>query len=75
MYTIDKNIPIPADAGRRGTPRKYPFPDMRVGDSLFFADAPMEGREVQAARTYFKRAGWTLVARRVDGGVRVWRAA
>jgi hypothetical protein len=32
--TIDKNIPIPAAAGRTGRPSLYPFESMEVGDSF-----------------------------------------
>lgn len=75
MYTIESGIQIPADVGRKGAQRLYPFADMRVGDSVFFATATTDGREVRAARSFFRRAGWSLVARRVGSGMRVWRTA
>ena len=33
MYQIEKNVPIPHHSGKGGR-TKYPFPDMKVGESF-----------------------------------------
>ena len=38
MYQIDKNIPLPTSFRKNGSYR-YPFRDMKVGDSFSLADA------------------------------------
>ena len=79
---IEKGIPFPRPTG--GAPRKYPFPDMEVGDS--FA-VPMEGvmgnkgmdiaadRVRCAACNYARPNGVKFIVRtiREDGVVRCWR--
>ena len=69
MIKIDKGLKIPPPAV--GRPRKYPFPDMEVGDSFFSEDV----ENVSAAvGKYNKRQPEThFVRRRVDGGIRIWR--
>ena len=43
MFTIEKNVPIPDAALRRGRHSLYPFADMQVGDS-FVVPYPREAR-------------------------------
>ena len=66
VITIDKNVPFPGRALRS----TYPFKDMKVGDSFFVPD-----RQTIFVRSAEKGLGFTFRARRVDGGVRVWRVA
>ena len=53
----------------------YPFKDMRVGDSVFFPDEPKGGRSnpAVAAKVYGAKYGKKFSARKMDGGVRIWR--
>jgi hypothetical protein len=82
---IDKNIPAPA--GTRGRPARYPFADMEVGDS--FA-VPLAGetwgkgtsdkavsRLSNASNSFGKRNNWKFVtrSRKAEGVVRCWRIA
>ena len=73
---IEKNIPIPAMAKNRRA-SKYPFLEMKVGDSVYFTDQP-EGSQslpVMAARMTGRTQNprWKFTVRALDGGVRIWR--
>ena len=82
MYTIEKNIPVPARARRSGS--KYPLDSMQPTDSFFVPDeegvstekllARVEGA-VGMHRMRLKKNGQpspSFAVRAVDGGVRVW---
>lgn len=71
---IDKSVPVPACVGP-GRPFVYPWPEMQVGDSIFFAGETSQGNAAQAARHYAKERGLRFISRSVDGGVRIWRIA
>ena len=67
---IETNVPMLDD-------RKYPFPTMEVGDSLFAAgDA---GRRLRKAAASYSRSmgaqrmGWKFKSRAEGNGVRIWR--
>jgi len=72
---IEKNIPMPEGGSHIGRPVKYPFADMEIGDSLFFADEPTGtmSNPVVAARSAAAKRGWKVTARKEGDGVRVWR--
>lgn len=74
MTPIEKNIPLPEDAGR-GRAAKYPWRLMEIGDSFLFPS----GMELQPARNIScaaaKRLGRQFVVRKTDGGLRCWRFA
>lgn len=77
MYSIEKNVPMPASNNSR---RIYPFASMSVGDSFLVPtsddkDAAAKKRtKVAAAITAdAKRFGRKFATRQVEGGVRVWR--
>lgn len=77
LYEIEKDVPLSAKLYAENSgdaTRKYPFPDMEVGDSIF---APEDkARKVRyAAYAYGKVHGLKFLCRTVDGGVRVWRIA
>lgn len=63
---IESGIPMPGGSG------KYPWDEMRVGDSFF-----VPGKSVSAmgavAGGRSARHGGKYACRTVDGGVRVWR--
>lgn len=64
---IDVNIPLPKKA-RAG---KYPFSDMKIGDSLF-ANGDESNSLVSSAYGWGRRNGATFTARKENDGVRVW---
>lgn len=72
---IEKGIPIPMGAGRKGPPIKYPWPDMEVGDSVFFDGEPKgaDAKQGTAARLWGNNHGRKFAARKEGNGVRVWR--
>lgn len=78
MAEIESDVPIPV-ATERGRPfkRVYPFKDMKVGDSMFYAmpdgAAAKRRRPVHAAYKYGQRSGKRFVSRSVEGGIRIWR--
>ena len=71
MYEIERGIEMPVVK----TKAKYPFRDLAVGDSFFVPDGEVASskRMHSTAYNYGKRYGMKFVARRVEGGVRVWR--
>lgn len=71
---IDKNIPIPKDAGRKGR-RKYPFYEMEVGDSVFFEGQTRTGNARNAAYAWARNNNKEVSVRSVQGGIRIWRIA
>lgn len=83
MYPIQKNVPIPP-MRPRGRPwdAKYPWPDLKPGDSF---KVPFNGRAPSKQRTALhadasqwcknRSLSWTFSTRIEDDGVRIWRVA
>lgn len=72
MYTIDRNIPIPAHAGTRGRPSIYPWADMKPGDSFLVRDkAKFDSVRVNACKRSKGKVRFTSSL--TKQGVRVWR--
>ncbi len=73
-FVVDKDIPIPERMGsdRR---RKYPWPDMEVGDSVFIESSELRERKAisGSAYGYARDSKKKFTIRAVDGGFRVWR--
>ena len=64
-YVIEKNVPLPASRG------KYPFREMKVGDS-FVAEEKVRG----AAQAFSSRVeGFKFLVRKEGDKVRIWRTA
>jgi hypothetical protein len=67
---IDKDIPfIPAPY------KNYPWPEMNVGDSVFFDQhaGGSQSNPAKAAMKYAKNHNQRFAARKHEEGVRVWR--
>jgi hypothetical protein len=80
MYSIDKDVPLPADKCHSGSGRGtiYPFAKMQPGDSVFIEGARTDGKEYSAARKMarkrrLKGVECRFTARNENGGMRVWR--
>ncbi len=76
-YEIDERVPVPKPRLGGG---KYPWGEMKVGDSFFVAvdkepPSAVQGTVSGSARAYGKKHGQKFTTRIVDGGVRVWRTA
>ena len=77
MFEIESNIPIPDP--ECGVKSKYPFADMKIGDSFLmpYADkTPVKQRMVLIhAIRHFRRKhpDRTFATRQQDTGIRVWR--
>ncbi len=69
-YQIDKGIPIPESRGRPG---KYPFADMKPGDSVLIPGK--RATQLGGPLAYHRGKGLELTSRTVEGGCRVWRVA
>ena len=71
---IEKGVPVPHDAGQQR--RKYPWPEMKKGDSFFLDGCTQAAGEIaQNGNRWADYHGYTrrFSGRAVDGGVRVWR--
>lgn len=68
-YQITKGLPKPPRAGSR----KYPFPEMEVGDSFFAADASILSLHGCARLHRPKKFSCRTVVEGGLKGVRVWR--
>ena len=77
MIVIEKGIPCPPKATRSEYKRKYPFPEMDVGDSFSIDGDPRvcERKLSAAASGYGSRNGWTFRVRVTEAGARCWRTA
>jgi len=76
VITIDKGVPAPARNRPRGSPPKYPFGDMAVGDS--FSWSADDSHRVRTAAAQYGRVHqikFTCETRKENGQrvVRVWR--
>lgn len=77
-YKIEKNIPVPKK--RTGGVVKYPFSEMKVGDS-FLADKnysrKLMARYSNAARNYARQSKennhFKFTIRKTEEGIRIWR--
>lgn len=67
---IEKGVPVPVIA----EPVRYPFESMQVGDS-FFVEGGVLTRLCNAHGRAGRRMGRKFTARKVEGGVRVWRVS
>jgi hypothetical protein len=71
-YTIEKGIPLPPSANGPGRVGKYPFAQMRVGDS-FVCDKPQTNLGATLAYSA-KKLGIKFATRKIDAGTtRIWR--
>lgn len=71
MIKIEAGIPFPKE-GMWTT--KYPWRELDVDQSFFVANATFRTMQ-SGASLAGRRLGKTFRARKVDGGVRVWRLA
>ena len=69
MFEVERDIPMP----RRYS--KYPWDDMKVGDSFFGPGLDEKARSRLNAAAYYrgKTRGGRYLVRKVTGGVRIWR--
>lgn len=74
-FVIESGVPVPPRASGAGE-SKYPFNDMKVGDS-FFAPACSSQALSNATRAYkmTHAPGSKWTTRKEGDGVRVWRIA
>ena len=68
MYEIEKNVPMPN--GRHGRGPKYPWKDMKVGDSFFVSGTTTAN--ISRSANIQLGAGCYRTTKEGDG-VRVWR--
>ena len=72
---IEKGVPMPTlDHGNQ----KYPFPQMKVGDSFFLPFSKSTKSTVRrlltnAAISWSRRHDCKFTVRQMDGGARCWR--
>lgn len=69
MYKIDRGIPF-----GRPSHTKYPFAEMRKGDSFLVPTGEANESSLGSAiHTYGKKLQAKFAKRKVQGGIRVWR--
>ena len=75
LIEIDSGIPMPASVRKGSGPRKYPWTDMEVGDSIFVAKD--KGQFSSLARKACPDAKFSQrsVVENDIPGMRVWRVA
>jgi hypothetical protein len=72
MFTIEKNVAIPAASRTGGGKSKYPWAQMEIGDSFFVPGAKVETFYTLVSAQN-KKGDARFICRKIDGGVRVWR--
>jgi hypothetical protein len=71
QFPIEKGVPVPL---AKGGSAKYPWADLEVGDSFFVPNASVAFySQVGKARKLYSPS--KFAARKVKGGIRVWRTA
>lgn len=78
MYKIQSNVPYPAyNRAKTGAPARYPFYEMKPGDSFVIPNDPVRVNRLKAAVNYHRarHPRWRFRWSYVDGGegFRVWR--
>lgn len=73
MTQIDSGVPLQNYRSKK----KYPFAQMKVGDSFFFVELPEVESAQNAGKGYANRhnAEFKMTRRKVEGGYRLWRIA
>lgn len=72
MYNIEKNIPFPSNIVIKRR-EKYPFSQLKLGDSFLVPDGKMSTISVSVAKYNKNMQKRRFRARTVKEGVRVWR--
>jgi hypothetical protein len=78
-YQIESGVEMPeAKRNPTGAKGKYPFPDMKIGDSFLYSratDRTTQQYAGSAARMWAKKRnnGWKFSTRKTEEGVRIWR--
>lgn len=72
MVDIDKGVPVPEGAGRKG---KYPWKDMKVGDSIYGGEGHTRASLLASATGWATRNNptWRFTSRKDGAGYRIWR--
>lgn len=70
MVKIESGVPLPPARNKR----RYPYPQLQVGDS-FFVPSMGQNEIANQAWRWGKKLGRTFETRKRPGGVRVWRTA
>lgn len=68
-FKVEKGIRLPK---YHTAPRKYPFDEMKVGDSFFIKGIHVSSLDA-SRQLAEERTGFKFTARTMDGGARVWR--
>ena len=73
-FKIEQGVPMTQGRGPKAL--KYPWREMKVGDSVFIPDkTPASLRTSIDYAKWKMESGTDFKARTVEGGVRVWRTA
>ena len=70
MIKIEKNVPIPSHRG------KYPFRDMKVGESFYYDNGTSNYQCLYNASRIFcirEKIDWKFTVRKEGEGARIWR--
>ena len=70
-FVIEKNVPIPQKLAPNSLVAT--LCKMEIGDSIFLEN-PTQAKVSQARQTATRKSSFVFVTRKVDGGVRFWRA-
>jgi len=68
MIQIESNVPMPSKYRS-----KFPFEEMKVGDSFLVESERQRVSAKNAAGFYAAKHGGKFVSRKVEGGYRIWR--
>lgn len=69
VFKIETGIPIPA------TGLKYPFKDMKIGDSFFVPNKAISGARTSRCNFSKKHKEYKFITRNENDGIRVWRVS
>lgn len=73
---IEKNVPIPQRGLFHQRQSKYPFRNMEVGDSVYYAERAEAKLALASAYKHGRDKEWAFTGRfDPTGGCRIWRTA
>ena len=78
MYKIEEGIKCVSPKSGKGRPSKYPWREMRIGDSFFIPnkDVTSDSMAFSAPSNFsLRNPEYKFAVRRIEDGYRIWRIA
>lgn len=74
MIRIEKNVPVPTANGGRYRACKYPWRELKPGQSFYVPNGNRASINA-GVQNWSKKLNAKFTVRTMDGGIRVWRVS